>query len=155
MLFYDRGAEDVKRNKGNKHNLHGLYLLGKSWYYDTHVKGKRYLGCFGPVTQRQAEKLLQEKRSELFLQHYGILKRSEQMITLEQFVLQKFLSYVKSHHKPSMYGSNTRKLRPFIELWGHRQLKQIKVLDLEDYRTLRIDARIKPSTINREILTPK
>jgi hypothetical protein len=34
-----------------------LYQRGKSWYYDFWRKGKRYVGCLGPVSKTTAKHL--------------------------------------------------------------------------------------------------
>ena len=50
----------------------GIWLRGKSWYYDFQVKGKRYVGRIGPVSKTIAKEVAARKKSEAYQGLLGI-----------------------------------------------------------------------------------
>ncbi len=69
--------------------------------------------------------------------------------TLSYFVENHYRDYIETHHKQK--ATSFLYIGYFIAAWSHKNLEDINIKDLEDYRKKRLRQGRSPSTINREM----
>jgi hypothetical protein len=116
-----------------KSPVRGLYLRGKSWYYDIRYRGKRYMECVGPVSRRQAEQYLIQKKSDLVFQHFG-LKTSLRQINLEDFINNHYLPYAQARFKSKTLRVNKTTIHYLLKLWANKPLQAITKHEIEAFQ---------------------
>jgi len=129
----------------------GIYLRGKSWYYDFVYRGSRYLGCIGPVSRTIAREEFARKKATAI---EGTLNpaRAQRSPLFNEFV-QEFTSQKKSVLRPSSATRIENALKPLKERFGLKRLNEISVLEIETYRRDRKNLGKADATINRELQT--
>ena len=76
----------------------GIYLRGKSWYYDFVHKGQRYVGSFGPVYRSVAKEELARKKAAVLETRLNPAK-ARKSPRLDVFA-KDYLTWVQANCKP-------------------------------------------------------
>jgi integrase len=128
--------------------VRGVWLRGKSWYYDFTYKGQRHVGCIGPVSKSVAKEVEARKRSEVVQGRFG-LKSSKTGIRFQEFVEQKYLPIFQNNgHRPNTIKVTQQRSREFIAKFQDYRLQDITTEMLEDWKNKKLKT-CKPSSVYR------
>jgi len=118
------------------------------WYCEFMIDGRRYYkACKGATSQKEALKYENEMKSAVM---HGDLKLVQKKCTIKlSEMIQKYLEYSQTN-KASFTHDKTYS-RYWLEYFGNKLISDIKPIDIEGYKTFRLNKKIKPSTVNREL----
>ena len=127
----------------------GIYLRGKSWYYDFYHHGARYTGSFGSVSKTVAKEELARKKTEVIEQKLNPIKarKSPRFDTFTG----EYLGWVKANRKPLTYEKAVAVMRKLTAAFGTKHLNMLTAWQIEQYKKARKDAGYAPATINLEL----
>lgn len=131
-----------------------VYPTGKKVYRCEYARGKRItLGKTDILTPAQAR----DQAKEVLANHTKGIdpkapKKSEINSTLSQFIEHEYTPWFKASRKTTKSLDN---LKHFTKAFGNKSIKDITPYLLEKWRTQRLKAGTKPSTINRNITSLK
>lgn len=128
----------------------GIYLRGKSWYYNFMYRGVRYASCIGPVSKTIANEEFARRRAAAI---EGTLNPRAQKAPLFKDFAQEFLAQKRSVLRPGSAARIENALKPLKECFGLKRLDDISTLQIEKYRRKRKEAEKADATINRELQT--
>lgn len=129
----------------------GIYLRGKSWYYNFIHLGSRYSGSIGPVSKTVAKEELARKKAAVI---EGKLNpaRARRSPLFKDFA-EEFVDHKRAVLRPSSAARIKDALKPLKERFGLRRLNDISSFEIEKYRKDRKDGGKADATINRELQT--
>jgi integrase len=140
----------------------GIYQIGNRWYIDLYVDGRRKRKAIG--SRKEAENALTAIKADVLRGEFKFKRESK--VHFEAFA-QVYLNHCKTNKKKS-WRRDENSIQ-FLEVhFGGMLLSKITPLDIEDYKTKRINGEIKlkpkpgasrsrkdwkvqPATINREL----
>jgi integrase len=126
--------------------------LGKDgkeiWYIDYYADGKRVREAIGSKTA--AKNALAVRQADVLRGEFRFKK--EKKIRFEDF-MKEFIEYAKIHKRS--WGRDETSLNHFLKHFKGLFLSRISPALIEKYIKERLDKKIKPSTINRELITLK
>lgn len=126
----------------------GVYLRGKSWYYDFYYDGRRYTKKIGKVTSKKvAEEKLDIVRSKVIR---GEWKPEAVKISFEKFKGQ-YLEYSKANKKPRTAKRDEVSLKPLEAYFGGKLLSEINPFMIEGYKKKRKEEGVTVRTVNIEL----
>jgi len=129
----------------------GIYLRGKSWYYNFIYKGVRYTGCIGPVSKTVAKEEMGRKKTAVV---EGKLNPSRaQRSPLFKDFTSEFVSHKQAVLRPTSLTRIKYALKPLKERFGLKRLDAISTFEIEKYRRDRKARGKVDATINRELQT--
>ena len=121
---------------------------GNKWYCEFMIDGTRYnKACKGATSYKEALIYENEIKSAVMHGDLGLVKR-KCTIKLSEMI-EKYLEYSQTN-KASFTHDKTYS-RYWLEHFGNKLLSEIRSLDVEGYKTFRLNKDIKPATVNREI----
>lgn len=128
-----------------------LYKRGSVYYVASFQDGKRIYKSTGKRTKQDAFQFLLEHQRG---------KRCPPRLTLSAY-LDKFLEYAKDNYTPANFSNTRRVLKQFLLAHGDRQLASITPLDIESWKSTRLQAtrglgsgrvqRISPVSVNSNL----
>jgi integrase len=119
-----------------------VFKRGKKWYYDFPANitpsGRRERGVI--LTART--KAMAEEAERQFLKeiHDGTFGRAKGMVTLRQFYNETYLPWAKATKRS--WKDDTSRIKPILELYGDKRLKDISAFDGESLKVKRRNAPI-------------
>ncbi len=118
------------------------------WYCEFMLDGKRfYKACKGATSYKDALKYENEMKSAVM---HGDLKLVKKKCTIKlSEMIEKYLEYSKTN-KASFTHDKTYS-GYWLKYFGNKLISEIKSIEVEGYKTFRLDKKIKPSTVNREL----
>ena len=118
------------------------------WYCEFMINGRRYhKACKGATSYKDALKYENEMKSAVM---HGDLNFVEKKCTINlSEMIGKYLDYSKINK--ASYTHDKTYSGYWLEYFGNKLLSEIKSIDIEGYKTYRLNKKIKPSTINREV----
>jgi integrase len=140
----------------------GIYQIGAKWYIDLYVDGRRKRKAIG--SRKEAENALTAIKADVLRGEFKFKRESK--VQFEAFA-QEYLAHCKTNKKKSWQRDENS--IQFLEVhFGGMLLSKITPLDIEDYKSKRINGEIKlkpkpgasrsrkdwkvqPATINREL----
>lgn len=127
----------------------GIYLRGKSWYYDFVHKGQRYTASIGPVSRSVAKEELARKKAAVLETRLNPAK-ARQSPRFDVFT-KEYLSWVQANKKPTTYLKAVGVLRHLTTTFGSMKLSALTAWQIEQYKKSRKDAGKAPATVNVEL----
>ena len=127
----------------------GIYLRGKSWYYNFIYKGVRYTGCIGPVSKTVAKEEMGRKKTAVVEGKLNPV-RIRRSPFFKDFA-QDFLAHKRATLRTTSADRLYHALKPLLERFGSRQLPNISAFEIERYRRDRKTSGRTDVTINREL----
>jgi len=127
----------------------GIYLRGKSWYYDFVHKGRRHIGSFGPVSRTVAKEELARKKAEVVEERLNPAK-ARKSPRFDVFA-EEYLKWAKTNRRPETYRHLASLVPRFVTFFGQKKLSDLTPWHLEQYKKHRREAGRQPSTINAEL----
>jgi integrase len=127
----------------------GLYLRGKTWWFDAYIDGKRYRFPVGKNIKRTvAAEIATTKRGEILKGNAGILKKKKDIAFEDASRI--FLEWVKTHRGARTYCDYKSCLEQLKAEFGGKMLSQISPFSIEAYKVYRVrdGAKVRP---NREL----
>lgn len=107
---------------------------GNKWHYDFMIDGLRYRGAIKTArTKRQAEDVERKKIEEV---HDGTYGKPRGAILLRDFVKQTYIPWAKDNKRS--WRSDLSRLKPVVDFFGKRRLKDISSFSIESYKVLRL-----------------
>ena len=125
----------------------GVYLRGKSYYFNFYYEGKRYNEKIGQVSKSVAEEKLNIKRSEVIR---GEWKPKAVKISFEKFK-EEYLKYSKGNKKPRSFIRDECSLKHLSRFFGSKRLSEISPFMVEKYKLTRKEEEAAPVTTNHEL----
>jgi integrase len=131
-------------------------LSGKMVYMCEYARGKRIMvGKACVLTPAQARDSAKEILADVVK---GIdpaaAKKTQHALTLQQFLEKEYTPWVEAHRKCG--GSTVNRIKiHFLAEFGHKPLAEITAFAIEKWKTKRLQAGIKPITVNRAIAALK
>ena len=125
----------------------GVYLRGKSYYFNFYYEGKRYNEKIGQVSKSVAEEKLNIKRSEVIR---GEWKPKAVKISFDKFK-EEYLKYSKGNKKPRSFIRDECSLKHLSRFFGSKTLSEISPFMVEKYKLTRKEEGAGPVTINHEL----
>ena len=140
----------------------GVYKIGDKWYVDLYIDGRRKRKAIG--SRKEAENAITAIKADVLRGEFKFKRESK--VQFEAFA-QDYLNHCKTNKKKSWQRDENS--IQFLEVhFGGMLLSKITPLDIEDYKTKRIngevklkpkpgasrsrtDWRVQPATINREL----
>ena len=119
------------------------------WYIYCRVDGHRFREVVRHAqTRGEAVKVLISRVADAYREANGF-KKEEKRIRFSDFAF----IYLENYAKPNKRGwrVDASTLRVFKPFFGNSYLHEIGVLDIEQYRTARLNAGISRSTMNRHV----
>lgn len=128
-----------------------LYPRGKKGilYYDIHVNGKRVMRSTRTANEEKAKAFMARRFSEA---ERGVLVKVGRT-TLADFVSKKYMPHARMHKRS--FVRDEQMLRHIQRLMGPVTLMQITPLRVEEYQQTRLQEKVSPSTVNRELAVLK
>src|SRR4030042_6644246 len=108
----------------------GVYLRGKSWYYNFYYEGRRYNEKVGPVSKGVAEEKLDIRRSEVIR---GEWKPKAVKISFDKFK-EQYLEFSKANKKLLTAKRDVVSLKPLQRFFGSKLLSEINPFMIEKYK---------------------
>jgi integrase len=130
----------------------GIWLRGKSWYYDFQYQGKRHVGCIGPASKTIAKEIFAKTRAEVIARRHGISANTEIEDPPFDIFLAEYLAYYKAGHKTSTYLRVTNILKAFGKIFNNERLLRITPHIVSEYKRSRFEQGKAPGTIHRELM---
>lgn len=132
----------------------GIYLRGKSWYFDFYHHGARYTGSFGPVSRSVAKEELARKKAAVLETRLNPAK-ARKSPRFDAFA-KDYLTWVTANCKPLTVDRARRTLAGFTAFIGPtKRVNEVTPWHLEQWKKTRKEAGKAPGTINTELLTLK
>jgi len=119
-----------------------VFKRGKKWYYDFPANitpsGRRERGVI--LTART--KAMAEEAERQFLKeiHQGTFGRAKGLVTLRQFYHETYLLWAKATKRS--WKDDTSRIKPILELYGNKKLKDVSAFDGESLKVKRRAAPI-------------
>jgi integrase len=131
----------------------GIFLRGKSWYYDFYHHSARYVGSFGPVSRSVAKQELARKKAAVLETRLNPAKAR----TSPKFAAftQDYLAWVHANCKPLTADRVRQTLTRFAAFIGAKRLDEVTPWHLEQWKKARKEEGKAPGTINTELQTVK
>ena len=127
-----------------------LFKRGKKWYISYYLYGKQIKRAVS--TDRSiAERVLAETIRKLHQQKYRVENLD---MGWKEFV-NKYLSFSKTNKRPNTVKRDISIIKNFTKLMKPNKVSALTLQMFEDYKAKRIEAGIKPSSVNRELDTLK
>jgi integrase len=122
----------------------GIYKRGRVWWIEFYDQNKkRVFESSGSTNRSKAERLLENRHTDIERGLY----RGPCRITLGEFS-EKYLTHAKANK--SSWDRDSGMLKHFQGFFGNRNLGEISVMDLEEYKSYR-STLVEKSTVNREV----
>ena len=129
----------------------GIYLRGKSWYYNFIHKGVRYAGSIGPVSRTFAKEEFTRKKAAAVESRLNPL-RARRSPLFKDFA-EEFLNHKRAVIRSTSVARIEYALKPLRRRFALKRLDDISTFEIEKYRSDRKDKRKTDATINRELQT--
>lgn len=120
------------------------------------LRGETYKERLGPkIKRKEAEALEIKIRSQLLFESHGISERNDH--TFERFVKDYYLPFVEANHSKDSFEKSINVCRIAMPMFSNRQMRSIKPVELERFKTIRTNAPTmhgtlrKPATVLREL----
>ncbi|OGH96423.1 MAG: hypothetical protein A2039_05335 [Candidatus Melainabacteria bacterium GWA2_34_9] len=118
------------------------------WQCEFMIDGRRYYkACKGATSEKEAKRYETVLRSDIMRGDLNFVKK-KCTIKLSEMI-QKYLEYSKTNK--ASYTHDKTYTGYWLEYFGNKLLSEIKSIDIEGYKSFRLDKKIKPSTVNREL----
>jgi integrase len=129
----------------------GIFLRGKSWYYEFQYRGRRYVGRIGPVGKTIAKH--QEARIRAAVIEGGFTGSRPKLVpTVEEFS-REFMLYYRAKNRASTVVAAEKRLKAnILPAFGKKLLNEITKKDVEEYKANRHALGRAPATINTELI---
>jgi len=121
-----------------------IYKVKDTWYIDFYVDGRRKRKAVG--SRKDAENALATVKADILRGEYRFKK--DRKIRFEDFA-KEYLDYAKINKRS--WGRDDSSLKRLVPHFGDLLLSKISPHHIEEYKKSRLDDRINPSTINREL----
>ena len=132
----------------------GIYLRGKSWYYDFVHYGARYVGSFGPVPRSVAKEELARKKAAVLETRLNPAK-ARKSPRFDAFTVD-YLTWVHANCKPRTVERVRQTVARFAAFLGPtKRLTDVTPWHLEQWKRTRKEAGKAPGTINLELTIVK
>lgn len=118
------------------------------WYCEFMIDGIRYCkACKGATSHKEALKYENELKSAIMHGNLGFVKK-KCLIKLSDMI-SKYLEYSKINK--ASYTHDKTYSKYWLEFFGNKLISEIKSIDIEGYKSFRLNKNIKPATVNREL----
>lgn len=132
--------------------------IGKSYYYDFTIRGKRHRGSIPEARNHaQAQTAAEKIWDDIFNERYNPAPpEPEPELLFEDFVKETYLPLQKTNKKRS-YARDEQIAGVLCDFFSSRALKDIKKSDVERFKRERSESQTKyernrsPATVNREL----
>lgn len=131
----------------------GIYLRGKSWYYDFVHHGARYVGSFGPVPRSVAKEELARKKAAVLETRLNPAK-ARKSPRFDAFA-KDYLAWIEANCKPLTVRRVRQTVTRFAAFLGPKRLDEVTPWHLEQWKKSRKEAGKAPASINTELATVK
>ncbi len=119
-----------------------VFKRGKKWYYDFPASitpsGRRERGVI--LTARTKSMAEEAERQFLKEIHEGTFGRAKGMVTLKEFYNETYLPWAKATKRS--WKDDTSRIKPILELYGDKKLKDMSAFDGESLKVKRRAAPI-------------
>ena len=129
----------------------GIYLRGKSWYYDFMHKGVRYAGSVGPVSRTIAKEEFARKKAAAVEGRLNPLRPRKSPLFKE--FAEGFINHKRAVLRSTSAARIEYALKPLRQRFALKRLNNISTFEIEKYRRDRKDKGRTDATINRELQT--
>ena len=132
----------------------GCYPKGNRWYIDYYVNSKRKREVVtipekdpATITLRDAEKALAIRKAEIAQGKFDIINTQKQIKF--EVLLNDYLEWAKENHRS--YDRDITISKTLLSFFKDKSVSDIKLWDVEKYKSLRKKIGRQPETINREL----
>ena len=125
----------------------GVYLRGKSYYYNFYYEGKRYNEKIGQVSKSVAQEKLNIKRSEVIR---GEWKPKAVKISFDKFK-EQYLEFSLSNKRAGTAKRDVVSLKPLQKFFGGKFISEINPFLIEKYKQRRKEDGVSARTVNVEL----
>jgi hypothetical protein len=131
----------------------GIYLRGKSWYYDFVHHGARYVESFGPISRSVAKEELARKKAAVLETRLNPTK-ARKSPRFDAFT-EDYLTWVTANCKPRTVDRVRQTVSRFAAFIGSKRLNEVTPWHLEQWKKARKEEGRAPGTINTELTIVK
>jgi len=124
-----------------------IYQRGKIWYIDTSYRGKRIRKAVGK-DKKLAEAVLKKTEVSLIENKYLDINRKNK-IKFSEFSKYFLETYSKVNKKS--WTRDQLSINHLNRFFGSKFLYEITSRDIEEYKKIRLNSKIKVATLNREL----
>jgi hypothetical protein len=128
-----------------------LWRRGRSWYYDFRNSGKRYVGCFGPVSGTVARQRYARLRVEAAEGALGVKAKREELAFRE--LAARYLEHHRPLWRPKTHYGISSVVALLVRRFGERLTSQIDQATVEGYKRERLESGRKASTVLKGLTT--
>jgi len=125
----------------------GIYKVKDSWYIDFYSDGRRIRKAVKGGSKKDAENALFAVKADILRGEYKF--KQDHMTRFEDFA-KEYLEYAKVNKRS--WTRDETSLKWLISHLKDFRLSKITPKHIEDYKKARLE-KVKPSTINRELMT--
>ncbi len=132
----------------------GVYKKDNRWYIDYYVNGQRKREVVtipgkdpATITTRDAEKALAIRKAEMAQGKFDIMNTQKQIKF--EVLLYDYLQWAKENHRS--YDRDITVSKNLLSFFKDKSVSDIKLWDIEKYKSLRKKIGRQPETINREL----
>src|SRR5262245_27792363 len=129
----------------------GIYLRGKSYYYDFMYKGQRYTGCIGPVSRTVAKE--EEARKKAAVVEGRLNPQKNKKAPRFDAFATEYLEWSATTKKPLTVLRNRKAIHALSTSFGHKKLDELTAWHVEQYKKSRREAEVTAGSINYELAT--
>lgn len=128
---------------------------GNMFYRCEYARGKRFtIGNSQILTPTQARDRAKEVLADAVKGVDPLVVKRQKKITLKSFIETEYQQWAKAHRKSGI-ETVARIKRCFFQTFGDKSLETITILDVEKWRTRKLNLNRKSNTVNRDIITLK
>jgi len=128
-----------------------MYKRGKSWVSDFWFEGVRYKKSWGKVSKTLAMQRERDYRSRIERGELLVTK-SPRLMSFGDFA-EEYLAYARVNKRPSSARRNESSINMLNPYFKRLPLKSIHPVQIEQYKSARLEGGASPATINRDLDT--
>ena len=125
-----------------------LTFKGKCYYAVFNLSGRKLWKRIGRVDKREAKKIL--KKLELEFEKDRLNLQEIKQITLFDYI-EKYLEFALANKAQGSYEREVKIMKPIKVFFGNILLTKIENQMIESYKAKRIQAGLKPRSVNKEL----
>jgi hypothetical protein len=126
-----------------------LWQRGKSWYYDFRHRGKRYVGCIGPVSGTVARQRYARLRVDAAEGTLGAKAKREDVLFKD--LAARYLTHQQPLWRPKTHYAITSVVGLLVKQFGELHISQIDHATVERYKRDKLEAGRKASTVLKDL----
>ena len=126
-----------------------IYKRDDVWCIDYLFQGRRKRKVIGP-NRKEAESVLAKIRAQIVEGTYFDVKRNEK-VRFSEMAKRYMDNHSSINNSPSTITRTPYLINTLLRHFGEKYLYEIRELDIDHYKKIRLEAGVKHATINREL----